>query len=285
MLKHLAVLLSFAFAGCSSLGDDIDAGLSDLQQVEATDVMAATLFDSPPLPLPDGGMGPSVTGLSVFFGNRTAVATTAPTGIPGAAVTATDTDGMTAACMDQGSGEYTATSLTFDGGTGLRYDPGASYTVTIVSQGTTYTASGMATQPETVPAFQETFFLDGGLELPVFTTIPANTQYVLQRTIPPNNAKLNVAFVTVNALNDGTPMATPTWTNVPQTPLALLGLLVNDSSFRTASITIPGAAFPDPGEYLVTLTAVQEGNQTSTNLSVGSTVLIGAGSAGILQAQ
>jgi hypothetical protein len=103
--------------------------------------------------------------------------------------------------------------------------------------------------------------------------------------VPANNAKLNVAFVTVNALNSGTPTATPTWTNVPQTPLALLDLLLNDSSFRTPQVTIPGTAFPGAGEYLITLTAVQGANQISSNLFLGSTVLIGAGSAGILQAE
>jgi hypothetical protein len=193
---------------------------------------------------------------------------------------------MAASCADQGNGAYTATSLTSDGGTGLRYDPSATYTFTIVSAGTTYTAGGLATQPETVPAFEQTTPLfDGGPSLPIFTTIPAGSSYVLERTAPPNGAKLNVAFVAVNALTSGTPSATPTYTTVPQTPLALLELLLNDSSFRAASFTIPGTAFPTAGEYLVTLTAVQEGNQISTNLFLGSTVLIGAGSAGVLQAQ
>jgi hypothetical protein len=284
---RLAVFCSLLLAACSSLGQDIDAGLTDLQEAEATNAVTATLFNSPPLPLLDGGLGPSVAGLSVFFGSRAAGATTtAPTGIAGATVIATDTDGMTAVCADQGNGTYTATSLTFDGGIGLRYDPGATYTFTVISAGTTYTAGGMATQPETVPAFEQTTELfDGGPSLPIFAVIPVNSQYVLERTVPPNGAKLNVAFVAANALAAGTPSATPTWTDVPQTPLALLELLVNDSSFRTATIAIPASAFPSAGEYLVTLTVVQEGNQISSNLFLGSTVLIGAGSAGILRAE
>jgi hypothetical protein len=283
MFTRLAVFSSLALAGCSALGQDIDAGLTDFQQAEATTTVAATLFESPPLPLPDGGTGPSVTAVGLFFGSRPTGATTAPTGIAGASVTVTDTDGVVSGCADQGNGSYATTSLNPDGGP-LRYDPGATYTFTIVSQGTTFTASGPAPQPETVPAFEQTSFLDGGPALPVFSTIPANTPYVLQRTVPANNAKLNVAFVTVNALTAGTPSATPTWTNVPQTPLALLNLLLNDSSFRTPQVTIPGTAFPGAGEYLITLTAVQEANQISSNLFLGSTVLIGAGSAGILQA-
>jgi hypothetical protein len=137
-----------------------------------------------------------------------------------------------------------------------------------------------------VPAFEQTTpAFDGGPSLPIFTTLPAGSPYVLQRAVPSNDAKLNVAFVAVNLLTSGTPSATPTYTTVPQTPLALLELLVDDSSFRTPQITIPGTAFPSAGLYLITLTAVQEGNQISSNLFLGSTVLIGAGSAGILQAQ
>jgi hypothetical protein len=283
MSSRLAILLCLALAACSSIEQDLDAGLLDLQEAEATDAVAATLFNSPPVPLPDGGVGPSVAGLALFFGSRPpGVTTTAPTGIAGATVTVTDTEGVSAACADQGNGEYLVTSL--DGG--LRYDPSATYTFTVVSQGTTYRASGSSTQPETVPAFeQSTTLFDGGIDLPIFTTIPANSQYVVQRTVPAGGAKLNVAFVAVNALTSGTPSATPTWTNAPQTPLALLDLLVDDSSFRTPTVTIPGTAFPNSGLYLVSLTAVQEGNQISSNLFLGSTVLIGAGSAGILQAQ
>ncbi|HUB09385.1 MAG TPA: hypothetical protein VMB50_20445 [Myxococcales bacterium] len=277
MRTSTAAISFLALASCAQLAQDVDAGLGDLQKAEANHAAAITVLRSPPVPLPDGGVGPSVTGLSVFFGSVSAATVTsaAPSGIPGATVTATDSAGMHASCLDLGNGTYVATSI--DGG--ASYDPGASYTFTVALAGQSYVATGTAPPPETVPAF-ETPYTDGGL--PVFAQIAAGAGYTLTRA---SASKLAVAFVAVNALTAGTPSANPTWTNLPQTPLALLQLVVDDSQWRSATVAIPASAFPSPGLYLVSLTAVNEGSPQSSNLFLGSPVLIGAASAGILQVQ
>lgn len=260
-------------ASCSLFG----SAETTVDQATSTNAAAVALLQSPPVPSLDGG-GASVTGLAVYFGSLAGGSLSSPfVGIPGAAVTATDNSGLSTSCADDGNGTYLATSL--DGG--LRYDPGASYTFTLSLDGKSYVASGSAPEPETVPAFQVSIS-DGGL--PFFAAVSAGSPYTLQRTAPAG-VKLNVAFVAVNSLTGNTASATPTWSNFPQTPEALLEFAVDDSSFRAAQIPIPGSAFPSPGAYLVTLTAVNEGGPQSNDLFLGSVVLIGAGSAGILQAQ
>ena len=272
-------LLTACLAGCSlgSIGQTLDAGLSAFQQAEATHAVAVTLLQSPSVPGLDGG---AVAGLSVFFGSRAAGDTaSAPTGLPGATVSVSDSAGLATTCQDQGNGEYTATTL--DGG--LRYDATATYTFTLVLDGGTYVAGGTAPPPEVVPAFQAALPTDGGL--PSVATIPVDQAYTLQRAPPPAGQSLPVALVTVNAITGGHPSATPTWTNAPQTPLAMFQLVVDDSAYRAPTIAIPGSAFPTAGEYLVTLTAVAEGGPKSQNLFLGSAVLIGSGSAGVFAAR
>ncbi len=268
-----------AVASCAQISQDVDAGLGALQKVEANHAAAVTLLRSPEVPLPDGGAVLSVTGAAVFFGSVSPQTVTSanPQGIPGAAVTVGDGAGGLTPCADLGNGGYVATSLD----AGLSYDPNATYTFTIVSGGATYVATGTAPPPETVPAFQQTL---GDAGIPIFAQIPAGTGYTLTRAAP-SGTKLAVAFTAVNQITNGSQSATPTWTNLPQTPLALLNFMVNDSSYRSATVSIPGSAFPAPGFYVVSLTAVNEGSPQSNNLFLGSPVLIGAASAGILEAQ
>ena len=283
-MRSIAPLLLVACLGACSLGQfsqAIDGGLHDFQQAEASDILALSLLNSPAAPLPDGGAGPSVAVLSAFFGSRAVGDTSsAPAGLPGATVTATDSANDTAVCADLGGGSYLATSA--DGG--LRYDPGATYTFTVALDGGSYVATGAAPTPEQVPAFQISL-ADGGSGGSFFTTVSVGQPYSLERAAPAAGATLEVAFVTVNALTAGSPRATPTYTNVPQTPLALLDLVVNDAPYRVQAILIPGTAFQAAGDYLVTLTAVKKGSPQGTNLFLGSAILIGTGSAGLLHAQ
>ncbi|MHB1845778.1 MAG: hypothetical protein ACYCWW_13205 [Deltaproteobacteria bacterium] len=281
-MRRLAPCLALSVACCSAAQQQT---INDtISQVEATHAVAVTLLDSPAVPFPDGGSSGSVAVASVFFGARSATDTTkAPTALPGAAVSLSDSDGAAASCADQGNGDYLASSL--DGG--LRYDSGATYTFTVVLDGGTYVATGVAPAPEHVTQFAPTFTVDGGVPSASFTTVSVGQGFTLTRDPNPDGGPLDIAFVTVNLITGGSASAQPTYTNVPQTPLALLELVApgGDGPYRAQSIAVPASAFPQAGDYLVTLTAVKEGGPQSNNLFALSAVLIGAGTAGILQAQ
>lgn len=251
----------------------------DVNQAQASNVAAVTLLTTPAIPLLDGGSLPPASGLSVFFGNLPNInSLSAPTPIEGAQVNVDDSQGLSTSCSPQGNGVYLATSV----GGSLTYDPGAAYTFTIVSGGSTYVANGNAPTPEDVPAFDSTSPNAQGL--PVFARQAAGTDFVLTRNSP-TGGKLNVAFVAVNSLGpDGSADAKPTWTNLPQTPLGLLQLVVDDNPWRQATVDIPGSAFPAAGLYLVSLTAVEEGGPSSNDLFLGSPVLIGSASGGLFEA-
>ena len=59
---------------------------------------------------------------------------------------------------------------------------------------------------------------------------------------------------------------------------------IDDTIWRTPTIVIPGSAFPQSGFYVLTFTSVQRGGVVGRKLFSGSTVLIGSGVAGVLQA-
>ncbi len=254
-----------------------------VQQVVANHAAAITLVATPAVPLPDGGAGPSFPVANVFFGKRSPTDTTSPpVALPGAAVSIEDSAGVVASATDVGNGDYLATP---DGG--LRYDPGATYTFTIDYDGGSYVAGGTAPFPEHVSQLEPQFADGGGVAVPVFPTVAVGGGMTLDRDPNPDGGPLNIAFVTVNLITGSGASAQPTYTSVPQTPLALLELVApgGDATYRAAQVTLPGSAFPQAGDYLVTLTAVQEGAPQSSNLFALSAILLGAGTAGIVQAK
>jgi hypothetical protein len=205
----------------------------------------------------------------MFLGDRpSSTSTQAPTGVAGAAVSATDTMGVNVTCADKGGGTYLADST----GGSLRYDPGAKYTFTAVQGGNSYSSTGTAPPPEQVAAFT-------GVPIPVTVGQP----YTLQRTPPAGGGQLGLAFVTVTSVGAGS--TTPLWTNAPQAPNDFLNLILNDGQWRTAQVVIPGSAFPTAGTYLIDLQAVERGTVQGSNLFAGSAILLGTGTAGLAQAQ
>jgi hypothetical protein len=259
MRRFLYLTLGIGLMGSSGICSTID-------QLQATRLEVVTLLQSPAVP---GGGGASLTVLSMFLGDRpSATSTDAPTGVTGAAVSATDDQGVNVTCSEKGGGTYLADST----GGALRYDPGAKYTFTAVQGGASYLSTGTAPPPEQVAAFT-------GVPIPVTVGQP----YSLQRTAPAGGGQLGTAFVTVTSVGAGS--ATPLWTNAPQTPNDFLNFILNDGTWRMATVVIPGLAFPTAGTYLIDLQAVQRGTVEGTNLFTGSAILLGTGTAGLAQAQ
>ncbi len=280
MRRHALSLALLSSTACG-LFNSVDNGINNgVQGATATHLAVITVLETPPIPgIPNSPRAASAT---IFFGNRPSVTTLQPDPVNGATVTITDTANLSTTAAPVDAGIYVVSSI----GGGLTYDPGATYTFTLVdSNHTTYTATGTAPTQEAVSQLQTTFTDDGGVPLPVFTQIAANTAFTLTRSAAQVNGQLDIAFVTVFSIQGQTLSPTFTWTNAPQQPVDFLNLITNDSSWRQPSVTIPAAAFPTAGLYLVALTAVSKGQPTSTDLFTGSAVLLGTATVGVLDAR
>ncbi|MGC4114289.1 MAG: hypothetical protein QM765_06670 [Myxococcales bacterium] len=170
-------------------------------------------FDSGiPIHLPDGGLPfstrvPSQTVAAIFFGQRAADYTSQPKGIAGASVTLS-IDDQSFALVDKGDGAYGLSSQ--DDATFL-YQDDATVKVTVVSAGTTYTASVKAPAKEVISQ------LAAVAPWPLVHT--ANTPLQLTRA-----STDNVAFTTVIEVNQNTVLTDlsfipSTFTDVPTTAL------------------------------------------------------------------
>jgi hypothetical protein len=234
-------------------------------------------FDSGiPIPLPDGGLPfstkvPAQTVAAIFFGQRAPDYTSQPKGIAGASVTLS-IDEKTFALVDQGSGAYGLTSQ--DDATFL-YRDDADLKLTVVSGGTTYTASVQAPPKDEIAQFSAVH------PWPLEHT--ANTELDLTR----GNTD-NVAFSTVIEVNQNTALTDlksipSTFTDVPTTALDLLDLVANDSLWKRKVIPLPAKSFPTPNAYYgVLITAVKRG-ETSSNLFTASALLVGKSDLGVVK--
>ena len=241
------------------------------------DASYALPFDSGvPIPLPDGGLPistkvPAQTVAAIFFGQRAPDYTSQPKGIAGASVTMS-IDGKTFTLADQGAGAYGLTSQ--DDATFL-YKDDADVKLTVVSAGTTYTASVKAPPKEVISQF-------AAVE-PWPLEQPANTSLQLTRSDTDN-----VAFTTVIEVNQNTKLTDlnsipATFTDVPSTALDLLDLVANDSQWKRKVVTLPAKSFPTASSYYaVLITAVKRG-ETSTNLFTASALLVGKADLGVVK--
>jgi hypothetical protein len=253
------------------------------QKAESNTLAAATLLATPNFNLViafDGGTldagtipGEVVTGL--FFGQRNPDDLSAPpTGLAGAGVSVQFT-AMSLALGDQTGGKYYLDSTQ---NSQLVYTVGAVYSFQMAYQGQTYVGSVTAPPQETIPQFHPTPYA------PI--TLAANSPLTITRNPPPAGGSLLPAFTVVFPLDASGNEQSPTYTNVPSTPLALLSFVVDDSQWTQQTVNIPGSAFPQPGSnYLVSVTAVQLGNQSqfSSNLFLGSAFVAGTADVGLVQ--
>ena len=262
------------------------AGCDPIERLQNDKLLAAVLVESPAVSQP----GVNVAGTSiatVFFGtvNRGASPSDPSawqaTGISGANVRITWPGGsVTLAPVPGVAGQYALAG-------GLTSTPGTAYTFRVESGSDVY--SGTVTAPER-PALRH-----GGATLPVlqdpkpWADIPQ--PYVLERV------GTSPAFYTVTRLSSQTgslDVSAPTCTNAPDLsdPLDVLRLFFDDAPWRAASFSLDkGDCFPPtpalPYAYGILLTAVNKagGTNLSSNLFLGSGVVVGSTAASVLPVQ
>ncbi len=268
------VALAFVALGCSLL-----------QSAQASRVLAASLLATPEydftqavlsldagIAVPDGGFL-KVSGQTVvqaFFGDAPTSSTSQPKGITGATVSLAYA-GKSLALPDIGGGNYLLKSVDAPS---LTYASGADYKLTITSSSQTYTAT--VTAPTSDDSTIETFHI-----LPSQPPIEIAAGQDLELT---RKSTDRVAFTTVLAIDLSTGSAAQTYSDLPESSVNLLDLILNDAKWRQKVITLPGAtAFPRANTYyLVTVTAVDTGS-TSSNLFTTSVFLAGTPDLGLVK--
>ena len=219
----------------------------------------------------DSGFDMQTSVVHAFFGQRPyGQLATAPSGIAGVAVTLS-TDGGAWALVDQGAGAYALPPEA-----GFVYQPGATYALTFASSGTTsVTEVGPAPAPERIPEFHPPAS---------FVVLDAGTPFTFVRPAPADGTERPVAFVEVTPLLDLDGPITPTYSDMPKSPLGLLELVAAPGAWRSAAVTIPGDAFPKADHnYVVMFWATTRGWPRSLDLFAGSTVLAGAADVAIIK--
>ncbi|MEW6430443.1 MAG: hypothetical protein AB1730_02945 [Myxococcota bacterium] len=261
-----------------------------VNQANASAVVVATVLYTPPTGVPadalafdagvpniDAGISidagvtvPSESVVAVFFGNKGANLDVAPTGVAGATVTLQEVGGARFPLIDQGGGNY---GLGADAG--FTYKPGVTYDVTVEHAGQSYVGEVANTpQVERIAQFHPA---KGYVEQ------PANTAFTFTRPEPAGGQELPLGFVTVVPLT-AQGAGSVTYTNVPQTPLQFLKLVVAPSDWKKQTVEVPGTAFPEANaNYLIILQSAKLGGPKTENLFLGSPILAGTADVAIVK--
>lgn len=250
----------------------LDAGLPSFD--------AGIVFDAGlPFDLRDAGLPiPAQNVVVVFFGQRMGDSLdVAPTGVGGARVTLQQVGGASYPLNDTGGGNY----LLSGDDAGFRYTSNATYQFQIVSGTETYVAEVTQVPPEErIPAFESPRgFIDHTATQPLTFVRPE----------PAPGQRLNMGFVNVFPIDaTGKQAPTPTYTNVPTTPLQFLKLVGDavgaQTEYRAQSVTIPGSAFPERDRnYLILFQSAKTGGPKSDNLFTGSAIIAGTAAVGIVK--
>jgi hypothetical protein len=266
-------------------------------QLQANTVMVATVLATPPIPLSpaafagfDGGLAldgglpfdagsvtlPGQTAAVAYLGTLTSFTLSSPPQpVTDATMTLTASGGSPVTLPTDGGGVYETTSLQTSS---LQYQSGATYDFTANEGGNTYVG-----EVSPAPAIEQiaAFHPPQGL-----IQQPAGQSFVFVRPDPATGQARNLGFVTVFPVDQSGNQGTPTYTNIPQTPLGLLQLVATPDQWKQASVTIPGTAFPTSGTtYLMIFQSVKNGGPKSDNLFLGSALLAGTADVGVLMAQ
>lgn len=275
--------LGVALCGTAVVGASCDT--TQGQKITATTFAAATVLATPDYNLQvvfdggliDAGTIPGVVTAGLYFGQRDPTdLTKAPTPLAGANTTVSFT-GTTVPLPDQNNGKYSQNSAQ---NPQLVYTVGAVYTFQMAYQSQSYAGAVTAPPQEQITQFHPSPYA------PI--VVAAGSPLTVNRTIPTGGQSLLPAFTVVIPLDASGNQREPSYTNVPQTPVDLLNFVVNDAQWTQPTINIPGTAFPSAGtNYLVTVTAVKQGDQSqfSTNLFVGSAFVAGTADIGLVQTQ
>jgi hypothetical protein len=283
-------MLLAALTGCILAPLACDLGKT-VDQISADTVMVGTLLSTPDVDFSpeaaagldggfqaDGGQSritiPGQTVAFVFLGTREGE-NSAPQGLSGATVTVQAQGSQPVSLTNDASGAYSRSSNSDEK---LTYKSGTNYTFLAVRNGERF--EGLV---ENSPA-QEKIEKLHSLAGPVSHT--ANTAFTFDRADPPAGQDRTIGFITVVPIDSNGNQDTPTYSNVPTTPLEFLSLVAFSSDFRQKTVTIPATAFPNPKQnYLVTFQAVRTGGPESSNLFVGSALLAGTADIGVVRTQ
>ncbi|MFL5318587.1 MAG: hypothetical protein ACJ790_02955 [Myxococcaceae bacterium] len=300
-MKKLIGLCAVAALAVAPLACDLE---KTANQAQANKVMVATILSTPPVDIQpealagfdgsfdfgdagsfDGGILPTIgdggvvtipgqTAAFVFFGSRKSQSLdTPPDGIAGGQASVTPTGGAVTNLADKGAGNYERTS---QDDKNFKYESGADYAFTVVSQGETFTGKvEKAPALERIPEFHPP---KGYVEL------SAGTSFTFTRPEPPANESRNLGFITVYPISNNGEKGDPTYNNIPKTPLDFLKLIAAPSEWRGSPVTIPATAFPEPKKtYVVVFQAVKTGGPDSANLFTGSAILAGTAEIAIVK--
>lgn len=261
-----------AIAGLDASFLQLDAGfLADSGITFDAGVLPINLNDAG-LPIPPQNL------VVVFFGQRQGDGLTAPpAGVAGATVTLQQAGGGSFQLADQGGGNY----LLAGDDAGFKYTSNATYQFNIVSAGEAYVAEVTQVPPEErILAFESSRgFIDQ----------PSGQPLTFVRPEPAPGQRLNLGFVNVFPIDpNGKQAPTPTYTNVPKTPLDFLKLVGDavgaQTEYRAQSVTIPGTAFPERDKnYLIIFQSAKTGGPKSDNLFTGSAIIAGTAAVGIVK--
>lgn len=224
--------------------------------------------------LADAGVTvPPQTIAYLFFGQRQGDSIdVAPVGIPGAKVTLSEVGGKSWPLTESGNGNYQL----YGEDAGFTYKDSATYDFTIEQGGVTYVA-----EVEKVPARENItqFHPAAG-----YIDQTAGQPFMFTRPEPQSGVDLNLGFITVFPVTRDGSKLTPTYTNVPTTPLDFLKLVLAPQEWKSTNVTIPGTAFPSGStNYIIVLQSVKTGGPKSDNLFTGSAILAGTADIGIVK--
>jgi hypothetical protein len=221
---------------------------------------------------------PAQSVIALFLGQRQGDSIDVqPTGVAGAQVTLQQVGGQSFRLNDTGGGNYVLSGID----AGFTYQSNASYQFSVLSAGQTFIAEVVQVPPEErIPAFTSSRgFIDQ----------PAGQPLTFVRQEPAAGQRLNLGFVTVFPIElNGNQSPTPTYTNVPTTPLQFLKLAGDavgaQTEYRAQSVTIPGTAFPERDRnYIVVFQSAKTGGPKSDNLFSGSAIIAGTAAIGIVK--
>lgn len=260
---------------------------SRTNQFTAQKVMVATLLATPevsfnPVTLfgldggsvpRDAGMDPDAGTITVgpqaiafmYFGQRSRQSLdTPPDPIPNAVSWVILRDGGTVDMPSKNDGTYLQTSS--DKPT-LRYESGGTYQFSASTGGQAYIG-----EVEGAPLLEriDVFHPSAG-----YVSHASGSAFTFTRPPPPAGIERPMGFVTVLPLEGGAP-GSPTYTNIPTTPLEFLKLVALPSAWKGNTVTVPGTAFPSAQQtYLVIFQAAKLGAAKTDNLFIGSAILAG----------
>lgn len=173
-------------------------------------------------------------------------------------------DGGIVALESRNDGTYLETT---DGKPALRYESGGTYQFSASFDG-----QGYLGEVQDAPLLEriDVFHPSTG-----YISHPSGGAFTFTRPPPPAGIERPMGFVTVLPLEGGAP-GSPTYTNIPTTPLEFLKLVALPSAWKGNTVTVPGTAFPSAQQtYLVVFQAAKLGAAKTDNLFIGSAILAG----------